>query len=98
MANLGVAFYKGAGGLEKSVKKAIKWFKRAGTADGMFKVATLLLEGSSGGKSSTSSGGAAAAATQKEAMAWLAKAAVAGHAQARVQLRDAQQQQTRQEL
>jgi TPR repeat protein len=70
MTNLGVAFYKGAGGLEKNNKKAIRWFKRAGTADGMFKVAKLLLE----------------ARAEEEAMEWMAKAAVAGHEEATVVL------------
>ena len=75
MTNLGVAFYKGAGGLKKSVKKAIKWLKRAGTADALFKTSQLLLE----------------AGAQEEAVVWLRRAAVAGNHQARQRLAATQQ-------
>ena len=72
MTNLGVAYYKGVGGLEKSLRKAVAWFGRAGTADAMYKAAQVSLE--------------LAPQEADAARMWLTRASIAGHEKATAEL------------
>lgn len=70
--NMGVAYIKGAGGLERDLKKAMFWFRKSNSADGFWQVfKTFQLYNKEEVKDNDDS--------KHEERCWLRKAAMAGH-------------------